>query len=408
MGDPPTHRRLPACPLCRSPDRTVVCEFNRFLLLEESPGPDWMRTDYAVCHGCGLLYAVGRATGEAYRRLVRDFNESLGRPSGEGNPVLNPSPLTEEDRRELRRRIRPGSFVSEEAGVDPKDWLPALLSDRLAAAPHLELLDALLPQKPRRVLEVRSRTGALLDSMRRRYGAEVFALSIFESQQFVAREAYGIRADALIDFEAFEIPYEGSFDLIACKHMFTHAIDPSAFFACVRSKLSERGVLYLYSEPDDATAFGQRKSLFAWLNPFHQQAFDRPAFARGLRQAGFETLFVGRVEENHVCLARPGGPPPASPIAPEALQTRLAKYRAWRDLSILMLPEEVRRRHFSAELEAVQQRAVQAGLAERDGRGRVVPVKKNKDAAARKGKIPKRAPSLSGRLRSFLEKLGSR
>ncbi|HVR74485.1 MAG TPA: methyltransferase domain-containing protein [Planctomycetota bacterium] len=371
---------LADCPVCRSTERTPVCEYNRFILLEAGATADMARYDYALCHECGLVYATRRPTGDAYRELLANFNESLGR-NGTSSIALNPYPLTDEDRRDIEHRVSAGVFVSEETNLGKRDWLPALEDDKIAQAPHVELIASLLPVKGMRVLEVRSRTGAIMDSLRRWFGASVQTMAIFESQQEIIRKAYGIPSDSLIDFEEFSIPYEGKFDLIVSNHMFTHSLKPDAYFAELQSKLVPGGFIYLYNEPDDLIPFPRRKSLFGTMNPFHVQAFNGSVLARGLRRYGFEPMHLTHVNDSLVCAARMDARAAYKPMRAAEREARLTHYRLWRDCSILALPKSARGR-FKAEWSMVESRAVEAGVAERDLLGRIVLVKAKKVKAS--------------------------
>ena len=104
------------------------------------------------------------------------------------------------------------------------DSLSGVFKDRLANAGHVDILDSLLNPRGARVLEVRPRAGTILEGLRRHYGADVQAMTIWESQQFILRELYGIQTSALIDFDLFSIPFDEPFDLIVCNHMFNHVV----------------------------------------------------------------------------------------------------------------------------------------------------------------------------------------
>lgn len=369
------------CPICETHDRTLVCEYNRFILLHGNAEAAEARYDYQLCHGCGLVYASQRPTGAEFQSLLQNFNESLGRPSRD-ELILIPTPLTEKEKAKIVRLAGRGIFVSEE-DAQHGEWMKSLLSDRLYIGPHLELLSSLVPLHKKRVLEVRSRTGALLVSLRRLFESDVYAMAIFESQQFVNKQVYGIPADTLIDFEHFTIPYEGTFDLIICKHMFTHALNPPEFFSYLRSRLSPDGYLYLYAEPDDARAIRVGKSIFHTLNPFHMQQFDTKILGRCLRRSGFDPVFITHIDEELACLARPSNEVVYNPITPDELDGRRTAYRQWRDVSILMLPEELQP-VFAPELEDVRRRAIGDGLAflDRRERIRIVPAKLRKTPQA--------------------------
>jgi SAM-dependent methyltransferase len=371
-------RLLQACSICDQSGATLVCEYNRFAL-DPAPEPGLETYNYALCHTCGTVYASRRPIGERYRLLFENFTESLGRTPSE-NPILNPRPLTPEARVELQRRAQRGVFVSEHSGVKRRDWIAGLLSDRLGAARHVELLGSLLSLDRPRVLEIRSRTGAILDGLRRLYGADVSALAIFESQQLLLQTVYGIRADALIDFEDFRIPYDGQFDLIVSNHMMTHAISPRRFLSTLRERLRPGGHLYLYNEPDDAGFTHLGESIFGMLNPFHLQSFDRAALVRALSANGFSTSFVGHFDLNFYALAQKTDDAVLHPIDEKGRLARIAAYRRARDLAVLRLPEDLRG-PFAHEWDAILERAVAAGLVEIGKSGRIMRTSKRKETA---------------------------
>ena len=94
---------LPECPACRTSDRTIVCEWNKLVLLDTAPDERACRYDYAVCHGCGILYATQRPVGARYCYLVDHFEDVIDKNAS--NPLLNPHPLTDEDRERYRQLI---------------------------------------------------------------------------------------------------------------------------------------------------------------------------------------------------------------------------------------------------------------------------------------------------------------
>lgn len=357
------------CPICGGSERSLVCEYNRFVLFEELPAGAQERYDYALCHLCGLVYATRRLEGATYADLLVNFDDGLGRAAGD-NPVLQTGRLSDEDRAELRRRVAGGTFVSADARKPKQDFIPGLMSDRLSNAAHLEILLSLLePTDINRVVEIRSRTGYLLDSLRRWFGAEVHAMPMFESQAEIAASAYGIPTTELIDFENFEIPVDDQQDLIIAKHMFTHASDPGAFLDEVRRKLHGSGWLYLYSEPDDVGRFERGKSLFSVLNAFHVQTFDRHAFTRALRARGFEPVFITWVDQTLACLARVDPDAGMTPLKPNVRDARLEYYSRWRDFSVASAPVHAQQR-FASELTAIEQRIREGDWATIDKKGR--------------------------------------
>jgi SAM-dependent methyltransferase len=165
--------------------------------------------------------------------------------------------------------------------IDPAQVAP-LLRDRFENSLHTDVIGALLEPRGARVLEVRSRAGSILDGLRRAWGAEVYAMPIWESQQQLLRDVYGIETSELIDFDRFSIPFEGEFDLIICNHLITHAVRLGEFLAEVRRKLKPGGHIYLHNEPDDAEFLAGTQSMLATLNPLHLQAFDDLSLVRVL------------------------------------------------------------------------------------------------------------------------------
>jgi SAM-dependent methyltransferase len=369
---------LTACSVCSHGKWTPVCEFNRFFLSETAPDADAMRADYALCHRCGVVFARRRPVGERFRFLLEHFEETLGRASGQpGTKVLGSRRLSEEEAERLRVRATQPMFVSEFPRIKGggRQHLPQLLRDRLAVAAHVEILGSLLTLKAPRVLEIRPRFGAIGAALRRLYGGDTFALPLFEAQQVLVREAYGTRADHLLDFDSFEIPYTGCFDLVVANHLLTHALRPAEALATIRQRLAPGGHLYLYNEPDEADFLATGKSIFNTLNAFHLQTFDGAALARALQSAGFEPVYVGHYHDNCIALAR---------VAPEEtrwdrikekeLARRVAQYSRARDLGILTLPDRL---HgvFASEWDAVVQRAFAAKAIDFDGDGNLRVVK---------------------------------
>lgn len=361
-----------ACPVCGHGERTVVCPWNKFILMDKAPDPSSVRYDYAVCHACGVLYASRRPIGPRYEFLLEHFGEVTAK-RGAGkitNQVLNPAPLTDADREELRRLAARGVFVSDHLGLRKSDYLAPLMRDRFDNSVHTDVIGSLLSPRGWRVLEVRSRTGAILDGLRRAWGAQVYAMPIWESQQYLLREVYGIATSDLIDFDHFAIPFDGSFDLIICNHMVTHALRPREFFAELRTKLKPGGCLYLHNEPDDAEFLEGKQSILATLNPLHLQAFDEASLARALGANGFQPVFQKHQQnETQFCLAtlRTTG---FTPLDDKQRESRVEAYRRAFDYGVLGGDERVRSR-VAGEWSRVVERAVASGIAEFDERGQL-------------------------------------
>lgn len=367
-GIPADIVQLTSCPVCGDTAHTPVCEFNRFLLMADAPDESARHAQYALCHACGVVFARRRPVGARFRYLIEHFEETLGRDEDGGGAALGSHRLTPEAIADFRARIAHGVFVSEYPRQKGRSTLPSLFRDRMATAPHVELIGSLTSLVSPRVLEIRPRFGALGGSLRRLYGGQTAALPLFEAQQLLVREVYGTRADALLDYDHFEIPYEGTFDLVAANHLLTHALRPAEALAAIRGKLSPGGYLYLYNEPDEADFLETRKSIFNTLNAFHVQTFDAPSLARALAANGFEPVFIGHHLGNCVALARVADKRPE--LMKERERTkRLAQYVEARDRSVLSLPAELRGL-FAEEWEAILERGFARQLVERDADGR--------------------------------------
>lgn len=366
----------PSCPLCGTGERTEVSPFNGLILLRSYHDADVARYAYALCHGCGLVYATRRPAGAAFVELLEGFDDNLGRVDRPNLGVVEGS-LSEEEKEAIRARMRTGWKISEEHPPADDEWWPMLRYDRLSSAQDLVLLASLVDLRGARVLDVRSNAGALLDSLRSWFGAEVFAMPSFEADGLVIEEFFEIPATRLIDYENFEIPYDGPFDVVLAKHMLTHALRPDAFLAEVKAHLRPGGYLYLYTENDDHEMWGNRKNLLGELKCFHFQNFDLPAFTRVLRAQGFEPEWIMHLSRSSMsCLARLEPTATFVTIGERDLEERLDLYRRWYDLSVLSLPPEIPRDPFAAELPAIEERALARGDA--DGTGKAHPKRRLK------------------------------
>ena len=367
---------LDSCPVCGGGERTLVNPWNKFILIPKAPDQTSARYDYSVCHACGVLYATRRPVGSRYDFLLAHFGEVVAKRGSRGtgeitNRLLNPYPLTDSDRDELRRLASHGVFVSDHLGLTGKQYLAPLLRDRFENCVHTDIIGSLLEPRGARVVEVRSRAGTILDGLRRAWGATVYAMPIWESQQFLLRELFDITTSPLIDFEHFTIPFDGDFDLIICNHMFTHALRPRDFFAELRRRLKPGGHIYLYHDPDDAEFLGGNQSMFATLNPLHMQAFDQASFVRALAANGFETVFIKGRNLHHLVLARLATSPPVmKPMTGKQRDARVDAYRQAFDRAVLGVDESLRPR-VAAVWPAAVERAVAAGVADYDERGRL-------------------------------------
>ena len=92
--------------------------------------------------------------------MMDDFPATIGRDpeAAAANVMLNPFPLSDEDRARYKRLIAGGIFVSDH---ERREHLSQVFNDRLENALHLELLGSLLDLKGVRALELRSRAGTI-------------------------------------------------------------------------------------------------------------------------------------------------------------------------------------------------------------------------------------------------------
>jgi cyclopropane fatty-acyl-phospholipid synthase-like methyltransferase len=375
------------CPVCGATEATPVCRYNKFITYEQIPDASCTRYDYALCHECGIVYATRRPSGERYDWLLEHFEETIGRTAlGErraGKLTLSSYALTEDMREQLKRLAARGVFVSDHSGISRKDFLPALLVDRLANSVHVEILGSLIPLKQARVLEIRSRLGGISAALKRLYDADCSALTLFENQQYLIQEVYGIPARCPIDFDEFSIPFEGQFDLIVAKHMFTHAVHPRDFLATVRAHLRPGGHLYLYSEFVEAEFLEETHSMFNTMNPFHMQTFNTASAVRALEANGFHMVFCTMVDGHLAGLAKMMDEFPSDwqRMTDDERKRRRWRYRVASDLAVLQLPEQVRGR-VADQWDGALERALANGTAEilKNGRIKVRPLKESRAA----------------------------
>ena len=371
--------QLDACPFCGCRESTLVCEYNRLLVLDNGLDEAAKLYNHSLCHGCGVVYARTRPVGPRYAYIVDRFEISLGRAqeSGRTGKVVTVSaPLSDEERRTLRDRIARGVFVSQHEHPAKDSYLPQLMRDRMLNSIHIELLGSLLsPHKPR-VLELRPRVGSIGGALKRLYGADVYAMPLFDVQGFIVEEAYGIPAAHQMDYDHFSIPYEGSFDLVIANHVLTHALRPGELLATIRKRLTPGGHVYLYNEQDESDYIQLGPSIINTMNVFHMQAYSVDSMARAFAASGFEPVFIVRDGYRLIALARAaGGKVDWTPMSEKERATRTAAYRRARDYAILKLPDEARA-VFRDEWEEIVKRACEAGIAAFDEGGtlRLTPV----------------------------------
>jgi len=363
---------LRACPGCGGTTREPVCEVNGLVLLASMRDSPLCRYEYALCRGCGLVYATRRPEGDELTYLYSRFDEVLGRADDEETAARQDA-VSDEERASIAARLSKGWLVTEEGDPPDDDWMPDVFEERVLNSFHVNVVGALVPLEGKRVLELRATTGFMLDVLRRRYGAaEVFAMPMSERHALII-DALNPMPTAMIDFDRLDVPFDGPFDLILARHMLTHALEPGRLWRLLAERIPQGGYVYFYLENDDRYMFeARRKNLIGELKAFHFQNFDLDTLARVLRFHGFDPVFIRHPrpgKSEMVCAARRDSRVQPLPMSDAAFDTRLALYRRWRELSVLSLPPEVQAL-FGAEVGEMADRALAAGLGAvgRDGR----------------------------------------
>jgi SAM-dependent methyltransferase len=350
--------QLDSCPFCGQRERTVVVEWNKLIMLAKGPDQQSATYNYSCCHSCGVVHARRRPVGQRFLFLLRHFGEVTGKAAADGvvpNPMLNPYALSEADKERLRQMASHGVWVSDHLGLNTNEYVEGALRDRFANSLHVDLIGNLVQPTNARVLEIRPRAGTIAESLRRLYHADVSVMPMWESQKLLLKELYGFDAKGLIDYDHFQIPFEGRFDLIVCNHILVHAVRPPEFLRELHTHLNPGGYVYFYNEPEDREVLGKGQSIIAHLNPLHMQTFDRAAMIRALAANGFQVTFIKARDCSFMVLARAmEGTVAWTPISPAALQQRIEAYRLARDRAILKVPAEMRSRlggHWTAAIE---------------------------------------------------------
>ena len=352
---------LDACLVCGSSERTIVAEYNRLIVVDWMWQNELARYDYALCHGCGIVYATRRPNHEEYEFLYEHFNEFLKRTVTEQTNIFNyPGPLTPDIVRELQSALVPwwelrnANIAENDRVVEPLRWeFHDMLGDLPVLIRHGELSGS-------KILQIRAKSGAFADLLMRVFGAaQVDVISLFPVCEYVAKEVYGLRAKSCLDYENFSVPFDEVYDLILANHMLVHCLDYASMFATINDHLTADGWLFIRKELDDTLLFQRGKNLFAELRPFHFQQFDVPVLERILRRFGFipHELRQKDIKRPEVIgIAARSERQDFDPIAKEELEARLALYREWRDESLISLPPDRAAALFGDEVEQARAR----------------------------------------------------
>lgn len=355
---------IDACMVCGEKRRTIVSHHNRLVFLESMWQSDLARFDYALCHGCGLVYATRRPNREEYDYLYGNFNEFLARRA---NPKsLNVDVLTPEKRAELDREFLPWWELRIAPGKKSaiRKALQWELQNVLTYVPQIMRH---MPLEGAKVLHVRAKGGTLADFMKRLLGAaQVDLITLFPTHKYLAEKYADIRAVSCLDYEDFKVPFDDKYDLIIENHILIHMLDPTKTFEAFASHLNPGGALFIHKELADNRLYEKKKNLFAELRPFHYQQFDLPTVERMLHRFGFSPVFLrdqnDAADSEILGLTKSDLKPGKCPrIGAAELRARLAMYVRWRDESILSLPRERAEALYGDELKSIWKRVKASG-----------------------------------------------
>lgn len=375
-------RSVTECPFCCSVERTPVVDYNSLILLEKMRESPLAHYAYALCHGCGVLYAVRRPEGDEYEFIYDNFNEFLGRAEIV-DPLSYPGPLSSEVIAEIDRLAVPWWLLQEKYSKQDPYYLRSMKSAVTMEEAQIAHIVSAIDVTGFRVLEIRAKTGYSLDVLKRKYGAsELCATVLFPVIEYTLEKLYPIDAKVGINFETLDIPFDPPFDLIIATHLLMHALEPAQLLQHVRSYLTPGGYVLFGHENDDETLCAKGKNLISELRCFHFQQFDRKSFRRIIAGNGFEPLFVksnreGGKDVTMVCLAKRSDEEAlATRMESAELAQRLTFYRKWFDESVLALSSDAKAT-FSDQIEAIEARALAGGYAKRD-EGRITPIRRIK------------------------------
>jgi hypothetical protein len=197
--------------VCGETQRTIVAEYNRLIFIESMRQSDLARFDYALCHGCGLVYATRRPDRAEYEFLYQRFNEFLVRKENSGS--LNVPELTPEKAAEIDKQFV--SWWDLDATHQKGQIVKVLRNDLANARAYLPYITPHVNLQGAKVLHVRAKGSTLADIMKRTLGAaHVDLITLFPAHTYLARKNEGIRAQSCLDYENFQIPYDEKYNLI--------------------------------------------------------------------------------------------------------------------------------------------------------------------------------------------------
>lgn len=245
---------LERCPCCYSPEREFLFDANdltTYLFVDRR----LKRGRYSLCRHCGTVFSAIRPLPEMGATYYDLFPELENKDHSTYPP---------------RSRNSKGKVATATEVIRQLDERNLLRPDAA-------------------ILHIRCDAGALLTRLRDRLpGATLHGLDYFEANLRYVKEQ-GFAEVAWQDPGAIELPFGTSYDVILANHLFTHALDPRADMAKLRSALKPGGTILIYNEADHALLFDPSSALFTRLDVinYHKQLFVKETFESFLRNAGF-------------------------------------------------------------------------------------------------------------------------
>ena len=150
-----------------------------------------------------------------------------------------------------------------------------LRQQALRAADQVRYLRQVLPSHPRRVLDVGSSSGILLEALRDAFAAEAVGVEPGDAYRALA-ERKGLRVAASLEALSEQ---DGKFDLITMMHVLEHLSQPLETLTAIRERLLNEGGMLLLEVPN----------LYAHdsFELAHLSCFTRHTLTQMLLQAGF-------------------------------------------------------------------------------------------------------------------------
>jgi SAM-dependent methyltransferase len=250
---------LSTCPACGSDElRDVGLATNLTREDRQLIGPSvvW-EADYASCTRCDLMFARNRQENSEIDDYYAAFPEI--------------------ENRDYAVYPLPDLFLKSQNQF----------ADRLVG----NLAKAGLVRPEMSVLNVRCEYGVHLARLRDEHGvSELYGLDHFPTNIRHARENLGLENIEILDPYFADIPFgDKKFDLILANHQLTHALNPMAVLANLRSRVAPGGTVVFYNEIDHIPIMDLPKTFRRGVISYHKQLLTRVSLENICRLAGFKT-----------------------------------------------------------------------------------------------------------------------